>query len=227
MKKFYKIFLLIFVFIFLSTINNNNFNPKKKNKNYFNIQNIVVSNNTLIEKSLIIKKLDSLYKKNIFLLKKKDVLKPLLKIDYLDRVEVKINYPDTIDIKVIETIPVATMVKENNKYVLDNLSNLILFDERLIQYNLPAIFGKNADKNFILFLNQLKKQNFPTDEIKNYYYFQISRWDLELINNNKIKLPKNNIKAAIKKSIKLLKNEDFKNYKIIDLRVDGKIVVNQ
>ena len=225
MKKFYKIFLLIFVFIFLSTINNNNFNPKKKNKNYFNIQNIVVSNNTLIEKSLIIKKLDSLYKKNIFLLKKKDVLKPLLKIDYLDRVEVKINYPDTIDIKVIETIPVATMVKENNKYVLDNLSNLILFDERLIQYNLPAIFGKNADKNFILFLNQLKKQNFPTDEIKNYYYFQISRWDLELINNNKIKLPKNNIKAAIKKSIKLLKNEDFKNYKIIDLRVDDKIIV--
>ena len=91
MKKFYKIFLLIFVFIFLSTINNNILNIKKKNKNYFNIQNIVVSNNTLIEKSLIIKKLDSLYKKNIFLLKKKDVLKPLLKIYYLDRVKGKIN----------------------------------------------------------------------------------------------------------------------------------------
>jgi cell division septal protein FtsQ len=227
MKKFYKIFLLIFVFIFLSTINNNNFNLKKKNKNYFNIQNIVVSNNTLIEKSLIIKELNSLYKKNIFLLKKRDVLKPLLKIDYLDRVEVKINYPDTIDIKVIETIPVAMMVKENNKYVLDNLSNLIFFDERIIQYNLPSIFGKNADKNFILFLNQLKKQKFPINKIKNYYYFQIGRWDLEFINNNKIKLPKNNIELAIKKSIKLLNNEDFKNYKIIDLRVDGKIIVEQ
>ena len=30
---------------------------------------------------------------------------------------------------------------------------------------------------------------------------------------------------AIKKSIELLKREDFKNYNIIDLRVDGKIIV--
>ena len=30
---------------------------------------------------------------------------------------------------------------------------------------------------------------------------------------------------AIKKSIKLLKREDFKNYNIIDLRVDGRIIV--
>ena len=35
------------------------------------------------------------------------------------------------------------------------------------------------------------------------------------------------IETAIKKSIELLDREDFKNYNIIDLRVDGKIIVEE
>ena len=48
---------------------------------------------------------------------------------------------------------------------------------------------------------------------------------MQLVNNKIIKFPDNNIDGAIKKSIKLLEREDFKNYNIIDLRVDGKIIV--
>ena len=40
-----------------------------------------------------------------------------------------------------------------------------------------------------------------------------------------IKLPNNNMENAIKESVKLLDRDDFKNYNIIDLRVDGKIIV--
>ena len=40
-----------------------------------------------------------------------------------------------------------------------------------------------------------------------------------------IKLPHDNIEDAIKKSIELLNRKDFQNYNIIDLRVDGKIIV--
>jgi len=38
-------------------------------------------------------------------------------------------------------------------------------------------------------------------------------------------MAENNIDDAIQKSIELLEREDFKNYNIIDLRVDGKIIV--
>ena len=62
-------------------------------------------------------------------------------------------------------------------------------------------------------------------QIKNFYYFQIGRWDLQLLNNKIIKFPHNNIEDAIKKSIKLLSRKDFENYNIIDLRMHGKIVV--
>ena len=48
---------------------------------------------------------------------------------------------------------------------------------------------------------------------------------MQLVNNKIIKFPDSNIDDAIKKSIKLMEREDFKNYNIIDLRVDGKIIV--
>jgi len=75
------------------------------------------------------------------------------------------------------------------------------------------------------FFNQLKKNNFPTQEIKNFYFFQIGRWDLQLLNDKVIKFPSNINLKTIKKSVELLKSEDFKSYNIIDLRVDGKIIV--
>ena len=91
--------------------------------------------------------------------------------------------------------------------------------------DLPSVFGKGAENNFIYFFNQLKKNNFPYKQIKSFYYFQIGRWDLQLLNNQIIKYPHNNTDDAIIKSIELLDRKDFKNYNIIDLRVDGKIIV--
>ena len=91
--------------------------------------------------------------------------------------------------------------------------------------NLPTVFGEGAENNFIYFLNLLINNQFPSAKIRNFYYFQIGRWDLELADNKIIKFPDSNIDEAIKKSIELLKREDFKNYNIIDLRVNGKIIV--
>ncbi len=48
---------------------------------------------------------------------------------------------------------------------------------------------------------------------------------MELINNKTIKFPYNISGGVIKKSIELLNDNDFKNYNTIDLRVDGKIIV--
>jgi len=58
-----------------------------------------------------------------------------------------------------------------------------------------------------------------------FYYFQIGRWDILFFKNKIIKFPHNNIDEAIIKAIELLNREDFKKYNIIDLRVDGKIIV--
>ena len=117
------------------------------------------------------------------------------------------------------------MFKENSKYLLDSSSNLIPFNENMLFDDLPSIFGERAEQDFINFFNQLGNNNFPKQRVKNFYYFQIGRWDLELLNNQIIKFPTSKISEAIQQSVELLNRENFKKYKVIDLRIDGKIVV--
>ena len=226
MKKIYRSVLLLIIFIFLST-----FNPKtldiisEKETELFKIQKIEILNNFLVKASEVEKKLSEIYNKNIFLIKRNDIEQPIKNIDFLEKIEVKKKYPNTIIIKIFETKPVAIVFKDKVKYLLDNSSKLISLEKNKNFDHLPIIFGEDAEKNFVSFLNHLINNNFPQKKIKNFYYFQIGRWDLQLINNKIIKFPDSNIDKAIKKSIKLLKREDFKNYNIIDLRVDGKIIV--
>jgi len=226
MKKFYRTTLLLILLIFLSTFNPIELNLiSKKNVMLFKIKNIEIKNNLLIDKSEIKKKLHNIYKKNIFFIREKDIEEPIGEIDFLKKVEVKKKYPNTIIIKVFETKPVAIIFKNKVKYLLDSSSNLISFKNDSNFNELPSIFGEGAENNFIYFLKKLKKNNFPNEQIKNFYYFQIERWDLQLLNDKIIKFPHNKIDVAIIKSIELLDREDFKNYNIIDLRIDGKIIV--
>ena len=226
MKKFYKIILLLIALIFLSTFNPKEFNlAAKKSDTLFKIENIEIKNNFLTNKSEIEEKLSTIRKKNIFFIKREDIEKPLQAIDFLHKIEVKKRYPSTVIIKIFETKPVAILYKNKAKYLLDSSSNLIFFENNMNFNQLPSVFGIGAENYFVYFFNQLENNNFPINNIKKFYFFQIGRWDLQLANDKMIKLPHDNIEDAIKKSIELLNRKDFQNYNIIDLRVDGKIIV--
>ena len=226
MKKFYRIFLLLIIFIFLSTYSPNKFDlTLENNSDFFKINKIVILNNLLVKKNNIKEKLGQIYNKNIFLIERKDIEESLKEIDFLKKVEVKKKYPNTIIVKIFETKPVGVLFKDKDKYILDSSSNLISFDDDLNFDQLPSVFGDDAENNFINFLNQLKINNFPRKKIKKFYYFKIGRWDLQLANNKTIKFPYNVTNDIIKKSVELLDRKDFQNYNIIDLRVDGKIIV--
>jgi cell division septal protein FtsQ len=226
MKKFYRIFLLLIIFIFLSTYSPNKFDlTLENNSDFFKINKIVILNNLLVKKSNVKEKLGQIYTKNIFLIERKDIEESLKEIDFLEKVEVKKKYPNTIIVKIFETKPVGVLFKDKDKYILDSSSNLISFDGDLNFDQLPSIFGDDAENNFINFFNQLKVNNFPRKKIKKFYYFKIGRWDLQLANSKTIKFPYNVTNDIIKKSVELLDRKDFKNYNIIDLRVDGKIIV--
>ena len=156
---------------------------------------------------------------------RKDVEQPLKSIDFLEKIDVKKKYPNTIIIKVYESKPIAILYKKNTKYIIDSLSNLISYDKKIISKDLPSVFGESSNLDFVNFYNLLKNNDFPNEKIKNFYYFQVGRWDLELSNDLLIKFPSDKIKEAIKQSIELLNRDDFKNYNVIDLRMHGNIVV--
>ena len=226
MKKLYRIVLLLIALIFLSTYNPNKFDlTKEKNNPFFKIKNITILNTSLVEKHEIDQKLREIYNKNIFFIKRSDIEVPLKNIDFLEKIEVKKKYPNTVIVKIYETKPIAIIFKKKNKYFLDSSSNLVTFRENTNFDELPGVFGKEAEHNFVYFFQRLKNNNFPRKQVKNFYYFQVGRWDLQLTNNQIIKLPYNKTDEAIIKSVELLNRKDFKNYNIIDLRVPGKIIV--
>ena len=226
MNKFYKIFLLIISLIFLTTYNPNKFEKNLENSNnIFKIKKIIILNNFLIKKEEIILKLRSLYNKNILLIKRKDIEESLENINFLKKVEVKKKYPHTIVIKVFETKPVGILFKDKEEYLLDSLANLIKIENNKDFVGLPVIIGDEAENYIINFLDQLKINKFPINDIKNFSYFKIGRWDIKLADNRIIKFPNNVDNKIIKKTNELLSRKDFENYKIIDLRIDGKIIV--
>ena len=225
MKKFYRIILILIAFIFLTTYSPSNLNvlPEKENF-FFEVQNIKIINNNIVNEKEIKTKLAHIYGANILTIKRNDIATPLESIDFLGKIEVKKKYPNTLVIKVYETKPIALLVKSKKKYFLDSSSNLIFSDKNLSTEDLPSVFGEDAEKNFMIFFDQLENNNFSTKLIKNFYYFRIGRWDLELFDKKIIKFPSNKTIEAIQQSVELLSRQDFENYDIIDLRIHGKIV---
>ena len=225
MKKLYRIILLLLIFSFLTTYSPKEINVLPNKSFFFKIENIEIINNYLISTNTIDEKMNKIYGKNILFIKRKDIQSLLSSIDFLKKIEVRKKYPDTIIIKVYETKLVAVLFKKDQKYLLDSSSNLIPFNTNDLLKNLPNVFGEGAEKNFINFFKKLEKNNFATKRIKNFYYFQIGRWDIQLLNDQKIKLPSNKTTEAIQQIIELLDREDFKKYKVIDLRINDKIIV--
>ena len=228
MRKFYSILLLLLTLILLTTYNPSEMELISNQSNsLFNIKNIKIINNEKINQDVIEKKLKKIYGKNIFFIKTSEIEKVIRNITYLQSIEVKKKYPNTLIVKVFETSPLAILLKNSDYYILDSGANLILINtDSVTNYNYPHIFGKNSEKYFLNFLQLLKKNNFPIIDIKSYYYFQIGRWDLQLKDGLLIRLPNNMIKNAIEKSVELLNKDDFKNYEVIDLRINGRIIVN-
>ncbi len=226
MKKLYRVILILIVFIFVSTYSPHKLESFSKKKNiFFKIKKIEIINNSLIKEDEILEKLSSIYNKNILTIKRNEIEEPLKTFDFFNKIEVKKKYPNTIIISVYETKPIAILFKNKIKYLLDNSSRLIFFKNDVNLEGIPNVFGEGAEYEFLKLFNQLENNNFPQKRIKNYYYHKIGRWDLEFFNNKIIKLPHEKILKAIKKSVELLNRKDFKNYNIIDLRIDGKIIV--
>ena len=171
MKKLYRIFLLLFTLIFLSTYSPSKFKSEEKKKNlFFNIKNIIILNTSLIKEETVKEKLSGIYNKNIFFVKKSDIIEPLKEIDFFDKIEVKKKYPNTILLKVFETSPVAILFKNKEKYLIDSASNLILLEDESDLNELPSVFGEGAENKLILFLEHLENNNFPIFEYSPNHY---------------------------------------------------------
>ena len=95
-----------------------------------------------------------------------------------------------------------------------------------IKGRLPYIFGKPDILEFLKFKNIIDSSKISYDRIKNIYFFNSKRWDIELNSNVLIKLSKNNPSLSLNTAFTILDHKNFNNAKIIDLRVNDQIIIN-
>ena len=220
-----KILFYIFVLLSLSTINFFKLDSTINKQTFFSINEIEITGTNKIDKNKILKKLDFLYGKNIFIFNTIEIDNILNRNNLIKEFKITKYYPNKINIELKEAIFVALIVKKNKKFFLTDNQKLIFFSEKFNEKLIPKIYGVNGEKFFKNFYNKLKKNDFNLKIIKNYYFFQINRWDLILNNGLLIKFPAKELDEAIILAKKLIKDSNFKNIKIIDLRIKGRIII--
>ena len=223
-NKKIRIFFYFFLIFFLSTINFFKIETNKT-QSIFLVNNIEILGTKKINKNELLQNLKLFYDQNILLIRKNDIQKIIEKYELIKEFNIKKVYPDKLKIEIYESEIVGFVIKNKKKYFLTDHKKLLLTDDfNLITGTLPFIYGQNTEKYFSTFYNILNKKNFNLKLIKNYYFFESQRWDIELKNGLIIKFPIYELEKAIEISQELIKNKNFNTLSVIDLRIKGKVI---
>ncbi len=219
-RKSKKILIYFLLFIFIGSVNNINLNEIKLDS----VENINISGLDRINYESIEKEIKNLNLENIFFLPKKQIQNILETNTLIETYNVNKKYPSTLDIKIKKTNFLAKINNEGKIYLIG--SNGRLIEDYYINRNLPFVFGKPSVQEFLDLKKIIDQSKIPYNKIKNFYFFQSKRWDLEFNNNKIAKLPKFHEKKTLNNLFELLSDQRFSEKKIIDLRVKDQIITN-
>ena len=210
----------IALFILFSTfISQNKFTINK-----FEIKEIKIENNKILEDQELIKIFSFLYNKNIIFLNSYELKKNIDKNSFIEKIEIKKIFPDKVVVKVFEKEPIAIFIdKYQKKYYLGKKNDLIEYKNILKFENLPIVEGEQ--KSFKKLFDKLIKINFPTDEILSYRLFKLNRWDIEMVDKKILKLPAKNYTESLINFISIKDKTNFEKYKIFDYRLNNQLIL--
>ena len=216
-----KILFYIFLIIFLSSLNNKYFLKIELGP----INKIKIIGLEGAEMQDLLNKFELLNLKNIFFLNKFEIVKNIESNKLVENYSVFKKYPSSLEIRIDKTKFLANIFKDGKSFVLGSNGKLIQTTNR--NNNLPNIFGDYDKASFFNLLKFIKKSNFKLSDIKDLYFFKSGRWDIKTDQNVIIKLPKKNLEESLNLSLAVLNDNEFKNIKILDLRQDKQVIVNE
>ena len=213
------IFFYLLILITLSSINNRYLYEEiiLNNKIVFEIDGLSNDDDLKLRNNL-----KSLKDQSIFLIDKKELSELIIKNNIVLNFLVKKIYPNKIEIKINKAIKVGKILKNNKLSVI--LSNGKLIDYDYQNLYLPYFYGEFDKKEFLKFFYMLKSANLDFKKIQSCYFFPSGRWDIKFKDGLIIKLPENNPKKSLSFVLNLLKEKKFINSKVLDLRINNKII---
>ena len=99
-----------------------------------------------------------------------------------------------------------------------------ILDIKINENNFPIIRGSENISHIFEVVNLLNSSKFNYNSIENIFFFQSGRFDIKLKNELLIRFPINYTKEIIDYGSDLLNNKKFVNSKIIDLRINNRII---
>jgi len=219
-RKSKKILIYFFLLLLVGSISNIDINNLK----FQSIKNIKVNGLEIEENSIISKKVKDLNLDNIFLINKKNLSTLVGSNNLVEKFFIFKRYPSTLNINIDKTNTLARISKNGKIYDLG--SNGKLIENKHSNNQLPFIFGNPEITEFFNIKKIIDESQISFEEIESLYFFLSKRWDLKLRNNIIIKLPNDNIKEGLILVSKFLHNNEFKDIKIIDARINNQIILN-
>ena len=192
--------------------------------NFEKIKSIQISGLNQNQNINLLENIKELKIKNIFFLKGEEISKIISSNSLVENYEIFKKYPYALDIK-IERTKFLAKINNNGKTFLIG-TNGKLSDVKFSDKEFPFIFGKPKIDEFMKFTHVIEQSKLSLNQVKNLYFFQSKRWDLELKNNVILKLSKDYTKLSLNQAFEILNDNNFKNLKVIDARIKNQIILN-
>lgn len=211
------IFFYLVIFLILSSIHNLNFTYN----NFFAIKKIDVVGLNKSESLILEKKFLDFIGYNIFTLER-DSFKFMNSLNFIKDYKVKKIYPNQLNVY-LEPAKAISVVKYFNKLiVLGNNGKII--DLENLPMNVPKVTGTDNIKKIFQTLKVIDKSNFGIEDINKIEFFPSERIDVELKNKKKIRFPINFTIDNLNFASRLLKDDEYIEFKVLDLRIPNKVI---
>jgi len=219
-KKSKKIIIYFFLLIVLGSINNKIFSSIK----FYEIKEIQISGLEDIDNEILLSKLNNFFFKNLLLINKNEISKIIENNVLVQNYTILKKYPSKLDVR-IEKAKFYAKINRNNKIFYVGSNGKLI--QNNFEYELPFIFGNPEVNEFLKFKKIIDNSKLQYRDIKNLYFFQSKRWDIELNNNLIVKLPKENLDRSLDNVFEIINNSNLNKFKIIDLRIKNQIIINE
>ena len=214
-----KIIIYLLLLFILSTTSAKFINDQKKLSSSITKINITgLSERKNLE---ILNNLNNLLYKSIFVINEEEIIKILEKHNIIQEFNIKKIYPSTLNIKIKPTKLIAR-VSNNSQYLVG--ANGKLIEDKSNNELLPYIFGEFNSQDFLSFKKNIEKSMWSFSNLKELSFFPSGRWDILTDKDILIKLPQEHIVASLNLSKELINNDNFKDFKFIDLRIKNHLV---
>ena len=221
LSKDKRILVYLLLLILFGSINNKHFT----NISFFKIKNTKLVGLNDMEKINLLLEFEEIKNKNIFFLKKNELIKILNSNDLIETFLINKRYPSDINIIIQKTTFLANIKILDENFLIG--SNKRLIKSELSNPNLPTVFGNPSLKDFFLINDNILQSSIKLSDIKKLYFFPSKRWDLELNSGIFIKLPMNDPINSLNKYFQIKSLPQFNDVKIFDMRVENQIIVNE